>query len=201
MSLSEERWLEAARRFDEGALAEIYDALSPELYRYAYRLVGDGVGAEDLLSETFFRFLRAIQSGGGPKDHLRAYLYRTMHNLVVDHHRRGEPVWGELLPGLVSGNERDDPARAVQQRLEEREARCLLWQLTDEQRQVILLRFFQGLSNAEIARILKKTEGAVKALQHRGLASLRRQIEESPGGRRVRHESIDERRARSKKGR
>lgn len=182
MARSEERWLTAARKFDEKTLGEMYDALSPELYRYAYRLVGDVDQAEDLLSETFYRFLRAIQSGGGPKEHLRAYLYRTLHNLVVDRHRRGEPTWSELLPEQVAGEEGDDPGTAVQQQLEMQQARSLLWQLTAEQRQVILLRFFQDLNNAEIAAVLEKTEGAVKALQHRGLASLRRLIERHTAG-------------------
>lgn len=181
MPKSEGRWLEAARRLDEEALGELYDALSPELFRYAYRLVGDTEQAEDLLSETFLRFLRAIQSGGGPKDHLRAYLYRTLHNLVIDRHRRKIPAWNELLPEQVSAGESSNPAMSVQQQLEEREARALLWQLTNAQRQVILLKFFQDLSNAEIAAVLEKTEGSVKALQHRGLASLRRLIEKSPG--------------------
>jgi RNA polymerase sigma-70 factor (ECF subfamily) len=181
MSTSEEKWLKAARRLDEKALGELYDALSPELYRYAYRLVGDVEQAEDLLSETFLRFLRAIQSGGGPKDHLRAYLYRTLHNLVIDRHRRKAPAWNELLPEQVSAGEDSNPAVSVQQQLEEQEARALLWQLTNAQRQVILLKFFHDLSNAEIAAVLEKTEGSLKALQHRGLASLRRLIEKSPG--------------------
>lgn len=179
MPKSGQRWLEAVRKLDEKALGEMYDELSPELYRYAYRLTGDVEQAEDLLSETFLRLLRAIQAGGGPKDHLRAYLYRTLHNLVIDHHRRKEPRWSELLPDQISAGEGSNPAVSVQQRLEGREARALLWQLTNEQRQVILLRFYQELSIAEIAAVLEKTEGSVKALQHRGLASLRRLIEKN----------------------
>jgi RNA polymerase sigma-70 factor (ECF subfamily) len=177
MPQSERQWIEGARRLDEAALGEIYDALSPELYRYAYRLVGNVEQAEDLLSETFFRFLRAVQAGGGPQNHLRAYLYRTLHNLVMDRHRRGEPAWLELKSAQISSGERGNPAVSVQQQLDEQEARSHLWNLTAEQRQVILLKFFQDLSNAEIAAVLEKSEGAVKALQHRGLASLRRLIE------------------------
>jgi RNA polymerase sigma-70 factor (ECF subfamily) len=181
MPKSEERWLKGARRFEERILGEIYDELSPELFRYAYRLVGDSEQAEDLLSETFLRFLRALQVGGGPKDHLRAYLYRTIHNLVVDRHRRNKPEWNELLPEQISAEEVANPAVSVQQRLDGQEVRALLWQLTHEQRQVILLKFFQGLSNAEIAAVLGKTKGSVKALQHRGLASLQRLIEKGVG--------------------
>ena len=177
MALSEERWLEAVRSFDEEVLVEIYDTLSPELYRYAYRLVGDPEEAEDLLSETFKRMLQAIHSGGGPKDHLRAYLYRTLHNLVVDRHRRGETLRVGPVPDQIPGAEDDNPAVTVERRLEQQEARALLWRLTNEQRQVILLKYFQDLSHAEIAAVLGKTEGSVKALQHRGIASLRRLLE------------------------
>lgn len=177
MSLSEAKWLEGVCKLEADVLAEIYDALSPELYRYAYRLVGEVALAEDLLSETFLRFLRAIRAGGGPKTHLRAYLYRTLHNLVMDRHRRQEPPWSELTPEQISAGEHANPAMSVQQQEEQREARTLLWRLSPEQRQVIVLKFFQELSNAEIAATLKKTEGAVKALQHRGLVSLRRLIE------------------------
>jgi RNA polymerase sigma-70 factor (ECF subfamily) len=162
---------------DETVLGEIYDVLSPELYRYAYRLVGNAEIAEDLLSETFLRFLRALQAGGGPKTYLRAYLYRTIHNLVMDRHRRNDPSWSELEPELVSSDEQDNPAAVVEQQLQAHQARSYLWRLTEEQRQVILLRFFQDMSNVEVANVLNKTEGAVKALQHRGLAALRRLIE------------------------
>jgi RNA polymerase sigma-70 factor (ECF subfamily) len=177
MTKSEARWLEGARRLDEDILGEIYDTLSPELFRYAYRLVGEIDQAEDVLSETFLRMLRVIQAGGGPKTHLRAYLYRTLHNLVMDQYRRKQPGWDELVPERISAGESTNPATSVQQRLDEQEARRLLWRLTPEQREVIVLKFFQELSNTDIAATLGKTEGAVKALQHRGLTSLRRLIE------------------------
>jgi RNA polymerase sigma-70 factor (ECF subfamily) len=181
MPKSEEKWLRGARRFEERILGEIYDELSPELFRYAYRLLGDSEQAEDLLSETFLRFLRSLQVGGGPKDHLRAYLYRTMHNLVVDRHRRNEPAWSELIAEQISADELSNPAVSVQRQLEGHEVRALLWQLTIELRQVIVLKFFQGLRNAEIAKVLGKTTGSVKALQHRGLASLQKLIEKGVG--------------------
>ena len=177
MPKSDKRWLEAARSFDEDVLGEVYDTLSPELYRYAYRLVGEAETAEDLLSETFERFLRALHAGGGPKDHLRAYLYRTLHNLVVDRHRRVEPILTELNPDQIVATESSNPEVEVQVQLEGQQARALLWELTNEQRQVIVLKFFQGLSNVEIARVMEKSEGSIKALQHRGITSLRRLIE------------------------
>ncbi len=87
MAKSEERWRKAARSFDKESLAEIYDSLSPELYRYAFRLVGDVEAAEDLLSETFLRFLRALQSGGG---------YPACHNASLN------STGAFLIPGAVT---------------------------------------------------------------------------------------------------
>lgn len=80
MSPSEKKWLDGAHRLEEAALSAIYDAYIPALYRYTYRLLGGPQAAEGIVAETFYRLLRAISAGGGPKDHLRAYLYRVAHN-------------------------------------------------------------------------------------------------------------------------
>jgi RNA polymerase sigma-70 factor (ECF subfamily) len=177
MVSQETEWLEGARRLDESTLAEIYDSLSPELYNYACRLVGDVITAQDIVSETFFRFLRALGAGGGPKDHLRAYLYRIIHNLAADHHRRREEPLENHDLDVQRSPSAENPDEAVEHSLAQAQAREVLWRLTDEQRQVIVLKFFQGLSNEEIAAVLKKPVGAVKSLQHRGLKSMRRILE------------------------
>jgi RNA polymerase sigma-70 factor (ECF subfamily) len=175
MVLSESDLLRRARRLEENALGEIYDTYSPELYRYAYRLIGDSEPAEDLVAETFHRFLRVLHRGGGPRNHLRSYLYRILHNLAMDHHRsnkgRGEPmVLDENIPSEVSVSE------SAEQIVEAREARRMLWKLTPDQRQVLVLKYLQGFTNSEIAATLSKPVGAVKALQHRGLTALRRHL-------------------------
>lgn len=165
-----DRWLPGVRRLDPEALGAVYDALSPELFRYAYRLLGDGQLAEDVVAETFSRLLTAIRNGGGPEVYLRAYLYRVAHNLAMDHHRRTPAV------PLEEGDPRltvDAPADPADLR-EQQAARRALWDLTPEQRQVIVLKFYQGLSNEEVAAAVGKPVGAVKSLQHRALDSLRR---------------------------
>ena len=177
MASQEAQWLEGARRLDQSALAAIYDSLSPELYNYACRLVGDPEAAEDIVSETFFRFLRSLGAGGGPKDHLRAYLYRIIHNLAVDYHRRRvEPIENSDMDMEQSPSAKN-PDVVVELSLSQAQARKALWQLTHEQRQVIMLKFFQGLNNEEIATVIEKPVGAVKSLQHRGLKSMRRILE------------------------
>jgi len=185
-------WLIAARSLDEDALEAIYDAFSDELYRYAYRLIGDPLAAEDLVAETFYRFLRALHAGGGPREHLRAYLYRVAHNLAVDVHRRGRGEALESSENLEALPSEDDPSSVAEISIQAEEARAALWRLTHEQRQVIVLKFLQGLSNREISAVIEKPVGAVKAPQHRGLNALRRVFAmERPDGRRE-HEAFEQ---------
>jgi RNA polymerase sigma-70 factor (ECF subfamily) len=165
--------LRRARRFEEEALTEIYDLYSAELYRYAMRLLGDAQRAEDCVAETFTRFLRALQRGGGPRKHLRAYLYRVAHNWISDHYSRG--TFGTVpTDSQTLIDEGPDPSEIVHSQMESNRVRLALAQLTPEQRQVIVLKFIEGWNNREVAVALEKPVGAVKSLQHRGLAALRR---------------------------
>lgn len=180
MSSIDERWIAGARECDSTVLAEIYDALSPELYRYAYRLLGQREAAEDTLGETFLRFLRIVHTGGGPGQHVRAYLYRILHNLAMDSHRRGDSDQDNLDAAAFMADD-VDPLHSAAETISAEQARSALWRLTPGQRQVILLRYFQGLSLEEIARVVDKPVGAVKALQHRGLSALRRTMQREHG--------------------
>ncbi|NMB67222.1 MAG: sigma-70 family RNA polymerase sigma factor [Chloroflexi bacterium] len=168
--MDESRLLQGARAFDPGCLAELYDRYSPEIYAYAWRLLGDVHLAEDCTAETFTRLLSALRSGGGPSDHLRAYLYRTAHNIATDHYRRHPPA--DLSEDLSSADPPPEALAGLAQR--QRQMRAALLRLTPEQRQVILLRFYQELDPAETAAALGRPTGAVKSLQHRALAALRR---------------------------
>ena len=85
---TEKDLLQAALSFNQKALAQIYDLYSPELYRYAARFLGDPCVAEDCVADTFSRFLETIHGKRGPKDYLRAYLFRIAHNWIVDHYRK-----------------------------------------------------------------------------------------------------------------
>jgi RNA polymerase sigma-70 factor (ECF subfamily) len=166
---------------DENALAEVYDTFHPRLYRYAYRLVGHTETAEDIVAETFQRLLLALYENRGPRRHLQAWLYRVAHNLVMDHYRkqpRNPPLpLEEALPSHAEG-----PDDLLQLRLTQERIRWALRQLTPDQRQVIVLKFLEEMSNREVARVVGKTVGAVKSLQHRGLASLRRILDSLSNG-------------------
>src|SRR3990170_156899 len=167
--------LEGARRHEEDALAEIYLRYSPGLYRYAVRLLGEPALAEDCVAETFSRFLHALRRGGGPGHYLKAYLYRTEHNWIVDHFRRLAAV--PAHPDLADAGE-GEPGEIFKTRMEREQVRIALLELTPDQRQVIVLKYLEGFTNDEVAATLRKSVGAVKSMQHRALAALKRRMDE-----------------------
>ena len=167
---SESDLLLQAKEFDTCALAEIYDLYSPRLYRYAMRLLGNACMAEDCVAETFSRFLQALRSHSGPKVYLQAYLFRAMHNMVVDHYRR-QPTT-EILTDKSPGSENIE--ESTDRNIRQLRIRAAMYKLTPDQQQVIALKFFEEWENEEIARALNKPIGAVKSLQHRALAHLQK---------------------------
>ncbi len=180
---SENELLRRAHQFDQQALGQIYDTYSPGLYRYAMRLLGEVDLAEECVAETFSRFLMALRNGGGPTNHLQAYLYRVAHNWITDRWRR-QPLPTLPLEEDLRADTETDPAQAVAQQMEQERTRAALARLTPEQRQVVILKFLEGWENQEIARALGKPIGAIKALQHRAIESLRRMLvkaEQEPG--------------------
>ena len=162
-----------AKRFDSQALAEIYDRFSPGIYRYALRLLGDQEMARECMAETFQRFLSALQRGAGPSEYLQAYLYRIAHNWVTDAYRRRTPPTLPLDPELCS-DPSQEPPQLVAEEHERQQVRDALALLTPEQRQVITLKYLEDWQTEEIARAMDKPVGAIKALQHRAIAALRR---------------------------
>ena len=159
-----------AKQFDTCALAEIYDLYSPRLYRYAFRLLGDACLAEDCVAETFSRFLQALRSHNGPRDYLQAYLFRSVHNLIVDHYRR-QPAT-TILPDTSPGSENTE--KSTEWAIRRLRVRAAMHELTSDQQQVIALKFLEGWENEEIAQALHRPVGAVKSLQHRALQHLQK---------------------------
>ncbi len=166
-------FLAGAQAFDLSTLADIYDIYSPRLYSYAIRLLGDACLAEDCVAETFSRFLDALRRQKGPQDHLQAYLYRIAHNWITDRYRREPPPPLELVENAPDGDY-VKPERLAERRLEQEKLRCALRQLTPDQRQVVMLRFVEEWDTPAVSAALQKPVGAIKALQHRALQSLRK---------------------------
>jgi RNA polymerase sigma-70 factor (ECF subfamily) len=165
--------LERARRFEPTALEEIFDVYSQGIYRYAFRLLGDAELARECMAETFSRFLEALKRESGPDNFLQAYLYRIAHNWVSDFYRSKVPP-SLPLDVDIRANPADEPQLAVAGHIARDQLRQALTLLTPDQRQVIVLKYLEDWETEAIARTLNKPIGAVKALQHRGIESLRR---------------------------
>lgn len=171
---SEEELLSRAGNFEEEALSELYDRYELKIYSYIYRRTSDQALAEDLTAQVFLKMLEAIQGDRAWHSSFSGWLYRIAHNLVIDHYRardRQKQVSIDDVPNMRDST--TSPVRAAEMALEADALRSAIRRLTDEQAQVITLRFLEGYSFAEIAEMMDKTEGAVKALQHRAVATLR----------------------------
>ncbi len=165
--------VEAARHGDAGALAQICERLYPRIYRYVSYKVDDLRDAEDLAGEVFVRMLGAIQ---GQKGNLEAWLFRIAGNVLTDHYRKRAVRSGEVeLPDEIAGG--DDPGAAVERKLDGDRLRKGLRALTEEQRETVILRFVMGYEHDEVAALMGRSAGAVRALQFRALAALRDALE------------------------
>jgi len=178
--IEDEELLVRVHQFEEQALVEVYDRFSLGIYRYAWRILGDQHLAEDCVSETFNRFLHALRRRKGPRKHLQAYLYRSAHNWITDYFRRKKPE-DQLQEYHPCQDSSTDPHKSLEISQESQSVRNALAHLTPDQRQVIVLKFIEEWENSQIAEALQKPVGAVKSLQHRALARLRKVLEgESP---------------------
>jgi RNA polymerase sigma-70 factor (ECF subfamily) len=171
----EQELLHRARQLEPAALGEIFDAYYGPLYRYIYHHLRHAATAEDLCGEAFARMLAHLSDGRGPRQHLRPWLYRVAHNLIVDEsrrrvHRDHEPLSERLCAAAPGVEEQTETSIGQRRAIEALDA------LTERQRNVIILRYLEGLETWEIARTLGTTTGAVKALQRRGLEAMRRHL-------------------------
>ncbi|MCE5209585.1 MAG: sigma-70 family RNA polymerase sigma factor [Chloroflexi bacterium] len=171
--MNEQDLIIGAKAYNADVLGIIYDCYSPGIYRYAMRRLGDTILSEDCVAETFSRFLKAIRSGQGPKDHLQAYLYRIAHNWIVDIYRQQSAMPIDLDDSLQISDQ-SVAEDQIDTQLKQNQIRLALRDLTPDQQQVITLRFIEGWENEEVAAALGKPVGAIKALQHRALKTLRR---------------------------
>jgi RNA polymerase sigma-70 factor (ECF subfamily) len=172
---ADERLLIEAAQKDPARFAELYENNFERVYAYVVRRVGDRAETEDLTSEVFHHALanlRRFEWRGIP---FAAWLYRIAANLISDRWQRSNR---EQLTDDLEQVE-SAPARAVE--FDEVERRATLFRLVDtlpaEQRRVVVLRFVEQKSIKEVAREIRKTEGAVKQLQFRALSSLRARME------------------------
>lgn len=175
---TEAELLALAKEFDQYALTLIYDRYNQAIYRYAYRQTGSQVLAEDCVSETFTRFLAALKRRKGPRDHIRPYLYRIAHNWLTDQFRKQRPEDGLDEKEELIGSGQTAVENGLAKRQTAREIRQHLTRLNPDQRQVIILKHLEEMSNKEVAEIMGRNVGSVKALNSRALNNLRKFIQQ-----------------------
>jgi RNA polymerase sigma-70 factor, ECF subfamily len=168
--------VEQAQLGNRGALEELYLIHFDRIYSYLHLSVGNRHDAEDLTTQTFLRMLEAIGRFRWREVPFSAWLFRIAHNLAMDHFRASKRVLTEQDVPYPRGAEETSAEEQAMDSLGRAGMLELIERLSPEQRQVLTLKFLFGFANGEVASILGKTEGAVKSLQHRALASLQRHL-------------------------
>ncbi len=166
-----------AQRGDRQALAALHDRHYQAVFTYFSLRLDDPALVEDLTADVFVRMVRKLGAFRTGRRPLLAWLYTIARNRLTDYYREQKKEAGHLplREALIAAQ--DSPQREAERHLAADCLRRALRYLTEEQRLVILGKFIEDRSNADVASLLQKTEGAVKSLQHRALAALRRAIE------------------------
>jgi RNA polymerase sigma-70 factor (ECF subfamily) len=170
------RLVELAQRGDREALGELYALHFDRIYAYLRASVGNRHDAEDLTEQTFMKMLESIDRFVWQRAPFSAWLFRIAHNLAMDHFRRGRRWQLEADPEeIVRETEPSAEDHALHAIGDERLLE-LIEGLSVDQRQVLTLKYGFDFANGDIAVILGKTDGAVKALQHRAMGALQRDL-------------------------
>jgi RNA polymerase sigma-70 factor, ECF subfamily len=170
------RLVERAQLGNRDALEELYLMHFERIYSYLHLSVGNRHDAEDLTTQTFLRMLEAIGRFRWREVPFSAWLFRIAHNLAMDHFRANRRVQTEEKVPEPPGSEESSAEDQAMHSLGRAGMLELIDSLSAEQKQVLTLKFLYGFANADVATILDKSEGAVKSLQHRALASLQKQV-------------------------
>jgi RNA polymerase sigma-70 factor, ECF subfamily len=171
--------VELARGGDAEAFGMLYDHYHPSVYRFLYYRVGSVALAEDLMSETFFRALRSMSSFRWQGKDFGAWLMTIARNLTADHFKSGRNRLEYTTEDMSAHDSATEgPENAVLASLTNEALLAALGELPAEQQECLVMRFLQGLSIAETAKVLGRSDGAVKQLQLRGVRNLAKLLPE-----------------------
>jgi RNA polymerase sigma-70 factor (ECF subfamily) len=162
---------------DKDAFGDIYGMLLDPIYRFIYWNLGSREDAEDLAEEVFVRCLANIEAYNPKRGTFKAWAFRIARNALMDHHRRRiRRPQEELKEDTANG------AAPAGERIEEEQRaealRATLAELNPTQRQVVIMKYFAEMSNAEVAQALGRSQGAINAIQHRALCRMGKMLEE-----------------------
>jgi RNA polymerase sigma-70 factor (ECF subfamily) len=177
MSEESDSVLIARAKGDPEAFSLLYERYIKNIYSYIYYRTGNHHDAEDLVSRTFYRALKHFsryEDRGAP---FSAYLYRIAHNMVANWHRdRSRRQVVPLNEMMLSSLKREQPASVAEEKDEQDTLLEAVRRLPPERQQLLVHKFVDQMSNAEIARTMGRTEGAIKSLYHRTLVALRQDL-------------------------
>ena len=176
--------LVAMAKADKQAFGELYQRYLEKIYSYVYHRTGNTHEAEDLTAKVFMRALSHIGKYVDRGLPFQAWLYRIAHNMVANWHRdMGRRKIIALDDYVARGLRSEGPDRLAEAADEQARLMSAVRRLPDDRQQLLLLKFIERMSNAEIARIMGRTEGAVKSLYHRTLLALRDELRDAPESR------------------
>jgi RNA polymerase sigma-70 factor (ECF subfamily) len=168
-----------AKECDSSAFASIYECYYEDIYNFIYHRVTSIPVAEDLAAEVFLKALDSIASFTFRGVPLKVWLFRIARNLIADYFRRG-PGLAEVPLSLEEGAIAPEAGAddVFERKLTQQQLVRALSSLSEDQQEVVILRFVDGLPPADVAQIMGKSKGSIHSLQHRALSSLNRFLEE-----------------------
>ena len=171
----EQSLVQRAQQHDHEAFAQLYEEYFAKIYRYVALRIGNQAEAEDMTQQVFLSAIKSISSFKWRDIPFSAWLFRIAHNQAVDYLRKSSrrPTTS-LEESLIGGD--GDPQQTVEHKLGIEQLMLASRQLTPAQQEVISLRFVSELPTAQVAKIMDKSEGAVKALQHSAIVALRKAL-------------------------
>jgi RNA polymerase sigma-70 factor (ECF subfamily) len=173
LSETEEALIERAKR-DPAAFGELYERYVDRIYNYIYYRTSDAHEAEDLTARVFYRALNHIEEYNQRGAPFAAWLYRIAHNLVANWHRDRSRRKYVRLDDLAAVPEKSSgPHHHAEQNEQAQILLEAIRRLPAERQELLILKFVDELSNADIAKIMGRSEGAIKSLYHRTLIALR----------------------------
>ena len=171
--------IEKAKEGEAEAFGELYERHVHAVYRFLYSRLDNRLDAEDFAEEVFLRAWNSLQTYDERGIPFRAFLLIIARNVLIDHYRRnGRSPQHVSIDDIQVSDMNPDPGELANTNLSHQELRQALMHLREEYQEVLILRFLNEMSPTETAKVMKRSTGAVRVLQHRALAAIRKSLEE-----------------------